>query len=179
MYLHIVYGALIATTLIAATTDLRTGLIPNWLTLPVLALAIVSNGVFLGVPGAGLSALGALICGATPFLFFRLGAMGGGDVKLFAALGAIAGPGLGLEIQLLSLTAAFIYGLCVMTYRGLLMQTLRNVGRVLAGIFWPPARARQQGQDAPEMTSMRIGAAIFAGAALAVGNRLMFGGIVP
>jgi prepilin peptidase CpaA len=179
MYLHIVYGALIATTLIAAVTDFRTGLIPNWLTLPALALAIALHGAFLGAPAAGLSALGAVICGATPLLFFRLGAMGGGDVKLFAALGAIAGPGLGLEIQLLSMTAAFIYGLCLMTYRGQLLHTLRNVGRVFIGIFWPPARARREGQDPPELTSLRIGAAIFAGVALAVGNRIAFGGIVP
>jgi prepilin peptidase CpaA len=179
MYLQIVYGALLATTLIAAVTDFRTGLIPNLLTLPVLALAIVLHGAFLGTTAAGLSLLGALMCGATPFLFFRLGAMGGGDVKLFAALGAIAGPGLGLEIQLLSLTAAFIYGLCVMAYRGQLLHTLRNVGRVFVGIFWPPARARRDAAEAPELTSMRIGAAIFAGAALAVGNRLVFGGLTP
>lgn len=178
MYLQIVYGALVAITLIAAITDLRTGLIPNVLTLPALALAIALHGLFVGATAAGLSALGALMCGLTPFVFFRLGAMGGGDVKLFAALGAIAGPGLGLEIQLLSLTAAFIYGLSVMTYRGKLLVTLRNVGRVFAGLFWPPARARRE-QAAPELTSLRIGAAIFAGALLAVGNRMVFGGIAP
>ena len=178
MYLQIVYGALIAVTLIAAVTDLRTGLIPNALTLPALVLAVALHGILVSPLAAGLSLLGALLCGLTPFVFFRLGAMGGGDVKLFAALGAIAGPGLGLEIQLLSLTAAFIYGLCVMTFRGKLLATLRNVGRVFVGIFWPPARARRE-QDAPELTSLRIGAAIFAGAALAVGNRMVFGGFTP
>ena len=93
-------------TLIAAVTDVRTGLIPTRLTLPVLVLAVVGNGLVLGLDAVWLSLLGALFCGATPFLFHRMGAMGGGDVKLFAALGALAGPPLGLEIQLLSLMAA-------------------------------------------------------------------------
>lgn len=179
MYFTVVYAALLATSLIAAITDLRSGLIPNRLTVPVLVLAIAAHGLALGWDGAGLALLGALICGATPFLFHRLGAMGGGDVKLFAALGAVAGPGMGLEIQLLSMTAAFVWGLCVMAYRGRLIETLRNVGRVFVGMFWPPARRRQAQQEAPELTSLRIGAAIFAGALLSVGNRVLLGGNLP
>jgi prepilin peptidase CpaA len=178
MYLTTVYAALLAVTLLAAITDARTGLIPNRLTVPVLAGAIALHGVAGGGEGAGLALLGAIICGATPLLFHRLGAMGGGDVKLFAALGAVAGPGLGLEIQLLSMSAAFFWGLCIMAYRGRLLETLRNVGRVLIGLFWPRARAARAA-DAPELTSMRIGAAIFAGALLAVGNRVLLGGAVP
>jgi hypothetical protein len=46
-------------------------------------------------------------------------------------------------------------------------------------LFWPPARRRAEPQDAPELTSMRIGAAIFAGALLAVGNRVLLGGALP
>jgi len=179
MYITVIYVALLAASLIAAVTDLRTGLIPNRLTVPLLVLAIAGHGIALGWHGAGLALLGALVCGATPFLFHRLGAMGGGDVKLFAALGALAGPGMGLEIQLLSMTAAFVWGLCVMAYRGRLIETLRNVGRVLVGLFWPPARRRQSPEDAPELTSMRIGLAIFAGALLAVGNRVLLGGFTP
>lgn len=143
MYLHIVYGALIATTLIAATTDLRTGLIPNWLTLPVLALAIVSNGVFLGVPGAGLSALGALICGATPFLFFRLGAMGGGDVKLFAALGACCQPLVGIELQLYSFILAAAFAPARLAYEGRLFQVLGQTCLALLQRAWPRGARRE------------------------------------
>ncbi len=94
---------------VATFTDLRRSRIPNWLVLPFLLVGIVispwrhdwdgngqgfsghSLGPFswhgLGQSFAGLG-LGLLIYG---FLFW-LGGMGGGDVKLCAAIGAWIGP---------------------------------------------------------------------------------------
>ncbi|HET8939499.1 MAG TPA: A24 family peptidase, partial [Polyangiales bacterium] len=95
-----VYGTMLALSAIASVTDLRSGLIPNWLTLPALVLGPCMGAAFLGVRGAALSALGVLIAGGIPLLFHRLGGMGGGDVKLFAALGGLGGARLGLEIEL-------------------------------------------------------------------------------
>jgi prepilin peptidase CpaA len=171
------YGAVLTITLFAAVTDTRTGLIPNKLTLPVLVAAIATHTVLSGTSGLMLSVLGMLICGATPFLFHRLGAMGGGDVKLFAALGALAGPGMGLEIQLLSMSSALAWGLCVLAYRGKLFSMIGRAGRVLLGLFWPPARHKAPAEH--ELTSMRIGLAIFAGSLITVCNRILFGGLVP
>ena len=99
-YLHVLYAVAVSVTLVATVTDFRTGLIPNWLTLPALVLGVVAHAIGSGGRGALFAGLGVLICGATPLLFHRLGAMGGGDVKLFAALGALVGPGMGLESEL-------------------------------------------------------------------------------
>jgi len=175
--IHLAYAVIVSITLVAAVTDHRTGLIPNWLTLSALGIAFAGHTLSAGAQGLILAALGMLVCGATPLLFHRLGAMGGGDVKLFAALGALGGPSLGLEIQLLSLTSVLLFGLCAMAWRGQLTAALTNVLRVVWSLVWPAARKRAP--EARELTSVRIGAAIFAGSLIAVGNHALFGGLVP
>src|SRR5262245_64849156 len=78
---------------VACVTDLRTRRIPNVLTFGAAALALAFHGIVGGLPGVQSAALGWL-AGLAMFLpFFLLGGMGGGDVKLLAALGAWLGPG--------------------------------------------------------------------------------------
>jgi prepilin peptidase CpaA len=86
---------------VASFTDLRTRRIPNWLVFPFLLAGVVvsplrhdwqggSHG--FGWHGLGQSLAGfalALLINGIPFL---MGWTGGGDVKLFAAIGAWVGP---------------------------------------------------------------------------------------
>ena len=88
----LVPSLMIAVAATAAATDARSGLIPNWITLPPLLAALVLHFVTQGAGGLALSLAGALVCGLVPYLLFRQGTMGGGDVKLLAALGALGGP---------------------------------------------------------------------------------------
>jgi len=74
----------------AAILDLRTRRIPNGLTVPALALALVLRGImgvdpFLG--GLMAAGLAFLIC----LPVFALGGLGGGDAKLLTAVGAFVG----------------------------------------------------------------------------------------
>lgn len=77
---------------VATFTDLRFRRIPNWLVLPFLLAGIAVSGWFSGWHGIGQSfaglGLGVLIYG----IFFCMGGMGAGDVKLCAAIGAWIGP---------------------------------------------------------------------------------------
>src|SRR5262245_17655393 len=98
---------MIAIAAVAAVIDHRTGLIPNWLTLPVLAIAPLFGLVVS--PHHALAALvGIGLCGLCPYLMFRMRALGGGDVKLLAALGGLGGATLGLETQLYSFVVAMV-----------------------------------------------------------------------
>lgn len=171
---YLVYGTMLTVTLIASVTDYRSGLIPNWLTLPTLLLGPCIEAAFGGMRGAAFSLLGIVIAGGIPLLFHRLGGMGGGDVKLFAALGGLGGPRLGLEIELLALCCAFFWGIAKLTYQGHLLASLRTSLRLFTNIFLPA----KQKQSVPEeeLTYLRIGSAIFAGTLLAVVNRVFLGG---
>src|SRR5687767_10166147 len=103
------YAVAVGLAAAAAITDWRTGRIPNWLTLPPLVAAPVAYVAAAGLDGLLPSLLGMLVCGAPPYILFRRGAMGGGDVKLLAAVGAVAGISVGLEGQLLGLVIASLY----------------------------------------------------------------------
>lgn len=92
--------------LIALVTDVRARRIPNWLTATGLVLGLAGNMVVSalsdGLSGSlsgGLSALAGAVLGfglLFPFYLIRAAgvgrAIGAGDVKLLAALGAIVGP---------------------------------------------------------------------------------------
>jgi prepilin peptidase CpaA len=126
---------LLALTGIAAITDTRSGLIPNWITLPTLAAAPLAQLAVGGVTSA-LNAIAALIaCALVPLVMFALRAMGGGDVKLFAALGALCGASLGLELQLLSYGLGAVVGLAAASRRGRLVGAHATPVRLGAPIF--------------------------------------------
>lgn len=78
--------------LAAVAEDLRRRRISNWI--PVFALA---GGIVLHIaergPAGVLAAAGGAICGFAVFLiFYLLGGMGGGDIKLMAGFGGLLGP---------------------------------------------------------------------------------------
>ncbi len=77
--------------LAATVTDLRSRQVPNWIPLTALIVGLAWNGWTGGWRGLALAAGGA-VCGFVVFLvFYVLGGMGGGDVKLTAGFGALLG----------------------------------------------------------------------------------------
>jgi prepilin peptidase CpaA len=104
-------------------------------------------------------------CAAAPALLFARGALGGGDLKLFAALGAILGAGVGLEIELGSFILAALFALGRLAWQGKLVRTLFNSVCLLLNAFLPSARRHE---IRPElMSSVRMGGAILAAAFMA------------
>ena len=84
----ILLGLLAAALLACCWWDLRTRTIPNWLNLAI-ALGAVAFWVAVGLPVWPEVALRLAVAFVTFWVFaaaFAMGAMGGGDVKLIAAL---------------------------------------------------------------------------------------------
>ncbi len=76
----------------AVVCDLRWRVIPNWLAVLGLAAGLILNACSSGWHGA-TAALSGTAAGLAVFLVFHfVGGMGGGDVKLMAAFGAVLGP---------------------------------------------------------------------------------------
>jgi prepilin peptidase CpaA len=99
-------GVLIALLVVAAWIDWRTMRIPNWLTVAGMCWGVLWNGETGATFADGvLTALGGLGLGLGLFLpLWLLKAMGAGDVKLMAMVGAFLGA-------LATLKAALIVGL--------------------------------------------------------------------
>src|SRR5262245_17097417 len=125
----------IAAILIAAVAcifDLRTRRIPNWLTFGTAALGFLFHLVTGGFGALGLSALGWL-AGALIFVVpFALGGMGGGDLKLLAALGAWIGPQDAVWLALYTGIAGGVMGIIVALGHGYLRKALQNVWLLLS-----------------------------------------------
>jgi prepilin peptidase CpaA len=151
----------IIATGVAAATDARTGLIPNWLTLTLVLAGVGLQAVARGTAGLVLALSGLTICGVLPWLLHRGTqgkAIGGGDVKLFAGLGAVAGPFVGLEIQLSAFLLLGVFALIQLAFRGQLFRVLRN-SLFLALNPLLPAKWKQPLESA-SLTEMRMGPAI-------------------
>src|ERR1700691_2392518 len=78
--------------LAASVTDIRSRRIPNWLTLSGVTAGLVLHGIVGGVAGLKSSFAGMLLGFGAYLAPYCLRAMGAGDVKLMAAVGAIVGP---------------------------------------------------------------------------------------
>jgi Flp pilus assembly protein protease CpaA len=154
----------------AAATDLRTGHIPNAITLPMIGAGPFVVAFEAHRRGAsplhalGVSVLGIALCGAVPYLLFRLGGMFGGDVKLLAGLGALLGPLVGIEAELDAFVAAALFALGRMAFRGQLFAVLGRSARLAL------RAVHKQADPVPDelMTVMRFGPAAFVGVAIAV-----------
>ena len=76
----------------AVFDDVRRRRVSNAISAPGIAAGLVLGAAAGGWRGLGLAAAGAAV-GFLAFLAFHLaGAMGGGDIKLMAAFGALLGP---------------------------------------------------------------------------------------
>jgi Flp pilus assembly protein protease CpaA len=89
--LYVCFGGLLTLLVLAALTDLRERRIPNWLTASTAALYPVYL-MLSPVPTAWPGALGlALLIGVIGVALFARQLIGGGDVKLIAAISLWAG----------------------------------------------------------------------------------------
>lgn len=110
--------AAVSVSLIAAATDLRRFKVYNVLTIPALIGGLVASAWLGGWGGLGTSLLGVAVGFGVLVVFFALGGVGAGDVKLFAALGAWLGPWLTFEVFLASSLAAGAYALVLVVLEG-------------------------------------------------------------
>jgi prepilin peptidase CpaA len=162
----ILHGVVLGLAGIAAFTDVRRGVIPNWLTLPPLLLGPLAYGLLVGPSAALGSLLGLFVCAAGPLLLFYFDAMAGGDAKLFAAIGAVAGAEVGLEVEFLSLVAAAIYALGQLAWNGGLFSSLANALFLSVNPVLPKRLRRTIPREL--MHRIRLGAAVLLGASIAL-----------
>lgn len=119
---------------VAAGFDLKSRRIPNWLVLVGLVASLILQITFSSFNsfhsfkdwGYGL------LVGFGLFLpLYMLRAMGAGDVKLMAMVGAFLGPASALGAVLTTLVAGGMLAIVVALFSGFLLQTIANIRTVL------------------------------------------------
>jgi prepilin peptidase CpaA len=180
----LLFIALLGVSGIGAVIDARTGRIPNWLTLPAALLGVTGHLLHAGAGGAVKSLLGLGAGAFVPWVLYRTTrgrGIGGGDVKLFAALGALGGPALGLEIQLSAFVLLVVFALVRLAFRGRLLVVLLTALRMLVQRLLPSPllpKGWRGTSEAQPLTEMRMGPAIAAGV-VAVLLRDSMKGLLP
>jgi len=132
----------LAIACIAAFTDLRARLIPNWLTLPAFVCGLMWHAWLGGLEGALFAVFATLLCLGPAYFLFARGALGGGDVKLFAALGAWLGARDGLELELTAFVLVAAFALWSMAWHGRLIALLAASLRATLHLLAPARFAR-------------------------------------
>ncbi len=140
-----------ALVIVAAIWDIRTRRIPNWLTLSGVVLGVAIN-MFIYQPvgmwfGLVLSLKGLALAFGVYFVLYLLHAMGAGDVKLMAAVGAAAGWENWLGILVLTSVAGAMAGLLLVALKGRFRKTLGNLGIIITSL----GRGRAPYKDSPEL----------------------------
>ncbi|HEX4037288.1 MAG TPA: A24 family peptidase [Acidobacteriaceae bacterium] len=118
----------LACALTGAVFDVRSRRIPNFITLPGILFGLLLHLLLGGWKQMAFAALAGLICGGLFLIFWLAGGMGAGDVKLMAAVAAIAGMPLVTYLLILTALAGGVMALGMALWRGRLKETIQNVG---------------------------------------------------
>jgi prepilin peptidase CpaA len=174
-------AVVLAASAVAAVIDLWKFKVHNALTLPLLASGLLYHGVTGGAAGLAQSALGALCGFGILVVFYVLGGMGAGDVKLLAAVGAWLGVALTFYVFIASALAAGVYAVALIAAQRRFRETWVNlqilwhrvaaIGRHLAAddrVETEVSQADRRRRVIPFATMMALGlAALLLGAYLA------------
>lgn len=113
---------------LAAVLDLRSRRIPNWLVLLACGAGVAVNVWRLGLAGLLVALSGAALGLLLLLPFYVLRAIGAGDVKLLAGLGALVGPHALVSVAIYAAVAGGVISAVMLARRRRLGLTLREIG---------------------------------------------------
>ena len=151
---YVIDTILVAGLLYAVFTDLRVRKISNRLTYPVMLFGLLANWAIGGWDGLQHASLGWLAGLGIMLIPFLLGAMGAGDVKLMAAIGAVKGP----EFVLIATLYACVAGGLLAIYYLIKEKRVSNTFRYIAfGWIWALKGSAPMGGAIPYAPAIAAG----------------------
>ncbi|MGH9902185.1 MAG: A24 family peptidase, partial [Pyrinomonadaceae bacterium] len=115
--------------------DVRYRRIPNVFVLAALISGFVINIIFGGLGGALASLGGCALAFGLMLVLHIFGAMGAGDVKLFAAIGACLGAQLVMPTFLIVVMTGGVLAVVAMYSAGTVIATMQRVMQIFAGFL--------------------------------------------
>lgn len=126
---------LIPLAIIIAYYDVRYRRIPNAFVLATLAAGLTINAIFGGLPGVAASLGGCVLAFVLMFMLHIFGAMGAGDVKLFAAIGAVTGSQMVIPTFVVVILTGGLLAVVSMVRSGMVRTTMHRVLQILVGML--------------------------------------------
>lgn len=122
--------------IIAFYLDVRYSKIPNWLTMGGVLIGLLYHLIDKGTQGLLFSFLGLAIAGGILLLLYVFKGVGAGDVKLFAAIGALTGTQFALYGLMYSIVlAGFIGVILLLLRRDFMKRIVYTFYRIIVTIF--------------------------------------------
>ena len=146
--------------------DVRYRRIPNPFVLATLISGLTMNFAIAGLNGALNSIGGCVLAFILMFILHVFGAMGAGDVKLFAAIGSIIGAHLVLPTFVVVVLIGGLLALLTVLRNGALGTTMHRVLQILVGLL-PGWQMPKFSVPADRRLTIPYGAAITIGAIIA------------
>lgn len=106
--------------------------IPNWAVMGALVSGLVIQTSQGGLKGLILAVAGCVFAFALMFVIYLFGGMGAGDVKLFAAIGALIGAGLVLPTFVAVVITGGVLALVMTLWKGTTRETIYRVWAMFA-----------------------------------------------
>lgn len=147
--------------------DVRYRRIPNRLVLATLVCGLAVNAVFGGWAGVRASLVGCVFAFGLMLVMHFFGAMGAGDVKLFAAIGAIIGGRLAPVTFAIVLITGGALAVISMLRAGTARVTMQRVWLILGGLL-PGWKAPRFPVPADRKQTLPYGVAITLGSLISL-----------
>jgi Flp pilus assembly protein protease CpaA len=160
--------------LLAAWYDSATQHIPNPLTYTAILMGIGINcvaqlptlaaaGHWLGTAGVGESLAGFGLCTSVGLVCMALAGMGGGDMKLLSAIGALLGLSQSVDVLVAALVIGIVYALLNLILAGRLNRVVSLLSLQLLELVYlkrGPAVASSSKRDIPAAVPLLLGLVI-------------------
>jgi len=124
---RLVLGCILLLSLGAGIWDWKVRRIPNWLCLSGAVAGFLLNDFRFAIAGFGLAL-------AIHLPLYALRAIGGGDVKLMAALGALLGYQAWLKVFIINALLGGVVAIAVVVIRGLGVETFKRIWFVMKSL---------------------------------------------
>ncbi len=126
---------LLPLAIVIAYYDVRYRRIPNPFVLATFASGLAINSIFGGLAGFYGSLTGCALAFVLMFMLHIFGAMGAGDVKLFAAIGAVTGAPLVLPTFMIVVLTGGVLAVVSIVRAGVVVTTMHRVLQIFVGML--------------------------------------------
>jgi len=156
----VILAGAVLLAVVAGWIDYRRRRIPNWLTVPGLAVGIAANVIIGGWSGLRFSLLGAGLGLLLLLPFVLVRSLGAGDWKLAGSLGAFVGPRVLLDLLLGSVFIAGLMAAVLVIYKRRVRETAWNIWHLITSFLTFRMPGAEVSLDNPQSLRVPYGVAL-------------------